>query len=154
MTQLKKLTLKVTGVSRRDNVAFVRVQPNIIPNGLSPNQKGNFFLVVPNSGDKISYVSQWLNPNDPSEVIVAVTYATFPTQSAVFLAVNAQQLANSYSAIGYTADASSFVSAAVTVGLPAAPSTLTIPNNAIKKSIVNTAELPVQMAKEIEKDIL
>jgi hypothetical protein len=123
--QLQKVTISVKSVSRRDNVAFITVGLNIIPNGLSPSQKNAFFLVVPNTGDKVSYVNQW--QSDANDVIVAVTYATFPTQTAVFLSVNAQQLASSYSSIGYTADASSFVSAAVNIGLATAPASLTIP---------------------------
>jgi hypothetical protein len=115
-------------VSKRDNVAFITVGLNIIPNGLSPTQKNAFFLVVPNSGDKVSYVNQW--QADANNVIVAVTYATFPTQTAIFLAINAQQLASAYSSIGYTADSSSFVSGAVNIGLSAAPSSLIIPSAA------------------------
>ena len=130
LAQLKKLNLKVNGVTRRDNIAFVRVEPNIIPNGLSVSQRSNFFLVVPNSGDSIQFVNQWINPDNTNEVIVAITYENFPTQSAVFLAINAEQLANAYSSIGYTADASSFVSASINVGLPAAPASLQIPRSA------------------------
>lgn len=115
-------------VYKRDNIAFVTVGLNIIPNGLSPTQKNSFFLVVPNTGDKISYVNQW--QVDANTVTVAVTYATFPTQTAVFLAVNAQLLSNSYSSIGYTADASSFVSASINIGLAQAPASLIIPSNA------------------------
>jgi hypothetical protein len=128
VSQLQKVTLTVRGVSRRNNVAFITVGLNIIPNGLSPTQKNSFFLVVPNTGDKVSFVNQW--QSDATTVIVAVTYSTFPTQSAVFLSVNAQQLASTYSSIGYAADATSFVSAAVNIGLANAPDSLIVPSSA------------------------
>jgi hypothetical protein len=115
----------VKNVCRRNNVAFVTIGVNIIPNGLSPTQKSSFFLVVPNSGDKINFVYQW--QLDASTFVVAITYATFPTQTAVFLSINSQLLANSYSSIGYNADASSFVSASINVGLSPAPDSLVIP---------------------------
>jgi hypothetical protein len=102
---------------------------NILPNGLSPNQKNSFFIVVPNQGDQISFVNQW--QVDANTVTVAVTYSSFPTQTAVFLAVNGQLLANSYSSIGYTADQSSFVSASINVGLSPAPVTLVVPASAV-----------------------
>lgn len=127
-TQLQKIILTIQNVCRRGNVAFITVGLNIIPNGLSPTQKNAFFLVVPNTGDKVSYVNQW--QVDANDVIVAVTYATFPTQTAVFLAVNGQQLASSYASIGYIADSSSFVSAAINIGLSPAPASLVIPSNA------------------------
>lgn len=154
MNQLKKLTLKINSVSRRDNVAFIRVEPNIIPNGLSPTQRGSFFLVVPNSGDRITFVNQWINPENPAEVLVAVTYASFPTQSAVFLAVNAQQLASSYSAIGFSADASSFVSAVVTLSTPTAPSSLQIPTSSINTPSSSISSVPVQLASKILEDYI
>lgn len=125
-SKLQKVTLLIKNVCRRDNVAFVTVGVNIIPNGLSPTQKSSFFLAVPNKGDKINFVNQW--QLDATSFVVAVTYATFPTQTALFLSLNAQLLANSYSSIGYTADQSSFVSASINVGLSPAPSTLNIPS--------------------------
>lgn len=147
-TQLQKVTLSVKNVSKRDNVAFITVGLNIIPNGLSPSQKNTFFLVVPNSGDKVSYVNQW--QVDASNFIVAVTYATFPTQTAVFLAVNGQQVASSYSSIGYTADSSSFVSAAVNIGLAAAPESVKIPSTSSFSSAGTIQELPATFAKSAQ----
>jgi hypothetical protein len=137
----------VTNVARRDNVAFVTVKLNIVPNGLSPTQKSSFFLVVPNQGDKINFVNQW--QVDANTFTVAITYATFPTQTAVFLAINAQLLANSYTSIGYTADASSFVSASINVGLATAPASLTIPasTSAIAANSVNS--VPAQVANSM-----
>jgi hypothetical protein len=148
-TQLQKVILSVKNVCKRDNIAFITVGLNIIPNGLSPSQKNAFFLVVPNSGDKVSYVNQW--QVDGSNFIVAVTYATFPTQTAVFLAVNGQQLASSYSSIGYTADSSSFVSAAVNVGLAPAPNTLTVPSSASYAGVSATEVLPTIFANKAKE---
>lgn len=99
-------------------------------------------MVVPNTGDKVSFVNQW--QADATTVIVAVTYSTFPTQSAVFLSVNAQQLASTYSSIGYAADATSFVSAAVNIGLSNAPDSLTVPSsssNTVGSDIRNQPEV-------------
>jgi hypothetical protein len=131
LAQLHTLTLSVQAVSRRGNSAYITVCPNIIPNGLSPTQRSSFFLVVPASADKnnVAYINQWVSTTNSSCVVVGVNYNTFPTQSAVFLAVNAQVLASSYAAIGYTADASSFVSASVNIGLPASPASLVVPSN-------------------------
>jgi hypothetical protein len=116
----------VKNVCRRNNVAFVTIGLNIIPNGLSPTQRASFFLVVPNGKDTINFVYQW--QLDPQTYVVAITYATFPTQTAVFLSINSQLLASSYSAIGYNADTSSFVSASINVGLSPAPDSLVIPS--------------------------
>ena len=151
VNQLKKLTLKVGSVTRRDNIAFVPVQPNIIPNGLSMTQRGSFFLVVPNNNDKISFVNQWINPDNTNEIYVAITYETFPTQSAVFLAINAEQLANAYSSIGYTADASSFVSASINVGLPATPASVQIPRSAINNPSSEITNLSGPISNAIKK---
>ncbi len=125
VAQLQKTVLTVKNVCRRNNVAFVTVGLNIIPNGLSPTQKSSFFLVVPNGKDKINFVYQW--QLDANTFVVAITYDTFPTQTAVFLSINSQLLASSYSSIGYNADASSFVSASINIGLAPAPDSLTIP---------------------------
>lgn len=148
VSQLQKVTLTVRGVSRRNNVAFITVGLNIIPNGLSPTQKNSFFLVVPNTGDKVSFVNQW--QSDASTVIVAVTYSTFPTQSAVFLSVNAQQLASTYSSIGYAADATSFVSAAVNIGLANAPDSLIVPSSATNSN-EGSADLNPVVTKALQQ---
>ena len=156
LAELKKLTLTVKASSKRGNTAYVTVCPNIIPNGLSPQQQNNFFSVVPASADKanVAYVTQWLSTIDQGCVTVAVNYNQFPVQSLIFLAVNAQLLAGSYSSIGYTADASSFVSAAVNVGLPAAPASLTIPSSVSNSRANAQADLPVILAREVDKDII
>lgn len=154
VAQLQKVTLSVTNVARRDNIAFVTVKLNIVPNGLSPTQKSSFFLVVPNQGDMISYVNQW--QVDATSFTVAITYATFPTQTAVFLAINAQLLANSYTSIGYTADASSFVSASINVGLATAPSSLVIPasTSAIQANSVSNIAGPLAFNIQTAQDSL
>lgn len=130
LNKLQKVVLTVQNVCRRDNVAFVTVCPNILPNGLTVAQRNNFFQVVPNQNDKVTLVNQFISSTSPNCVVVAVTYATFPTQSSLFLTVNSVQLASAYSSIGYTTDSSTFVSASINVGLNAAPATLTIPANA------------------------
>ena len=94
--------------------------------------------MIPNTGDKLTFVNQW--QSDPTTVIVAVTYATFPTQSAVFLSVNAQQLASTYSSIGYAADATSFVSAAVNIGLTNAPDSLVVPSSATNAAATGASD--------------
>jgi hypothetical protein len=130
LSQLQKVVLTVQNVCRRDNVAFVTVCPNILPNGLTVAQKNNFFQVVPNQNDKVTLVNQFISSTSPNCVVVAVTYAGFPTQSSLFLTVNSVQLASAYASIGYTTDSSTFVSASINVGLNAAPATLTIPYGA------------------------
>ena len=132
LAQLKTVTLSISSVTRRGNSAFITVCPNIIPNGLSSQQVNNFFTVVPASADanNIAYINQWLSLVDTGCVSVGVNYNSFPVQSAVFLAVNAQVLASSYLSIGFTADASSFVSAAVNINLAATPDNVVPPSNA------------------------
>ena len=112
-------------VCRRGNVAIVSINLNIIPNGLSPSQKSRFFLVVPSSGDKVSFVNQW--QPDGTTVMVAITFAEYPLKSTAYLAINAQQLASSYASIGYTADSSSFVSASISGNNANCPSSLVVP---------------------------
>lgn len=150
VAQLQKIVLTVKNVCRRNNVAFVTVGLNIIPNGLSPTQKASFFLVVPNSGDKISFVNQW--QLDANNFVVAITYTTFPTQTAVFLAVNSQLLANSYSSIGYNADASSFVSASINVGLSPAPESLNIPSGTSAITANDRDSLPLVTRNSLNRN--
>ena len=130
--QLQSLKLQIKSTSKRGNSAFITVCPNIIPNGLSPQQKNNFFTVVPAKADQanVAYINQWLSTVDSGCVTVAINYNSFPAQSAVFLAVNAQLLASTYLSIGYKADASSFVSAAVNINLPQTPANVIPPTNA------------------------
>ena len=133
ISQLKQLSLTVKSASKRGNTAFVTVCPSILPNGLSPQQQNNFFTVVPAAADKanVAYIQQWLSTVDNGCVTVAVNYNSFPAQSAVYIAVNAQLLANTYLSIGYSADsASSFVSATISTNLPAAPNSVAAPSNA------------------------
>jgi len=112
-------------VCRRNNIAIVSINLNIIPNGLAPSQKSNFFLVVPSSGDKVSFVNQW--QPDSNTVMVAINFAEFPLKSTAYLAINAKQLASSYASIGYTADSTSFVSASISNNNANCPSSLNIP---------------------------
>ena len=124
------LTLKST--SKRGNTAFVTVCPNIIPNGLSPQQRNNFFTVVPIKADQanVAFINQWLSTVDTGCVSVAINYNSFPAQSAVFLAINAQLMASSYMSIGYKADTTSFVSAPININMPETPANVVPPSNA------------------------
>ena len=133
INQLKQLSLTVKSSSKRGNTAFVTVCPSILPNGLSPQQQNNFFTVVPAAADKanVAYIQQWLSTVDSGCVTIAVNYNTFPSQSAIYIAVNAQLLANTFMSIGYTADsASSYVSATISTNLPATPDSVVPPSNA------------------------
>ena len=127
------MKLQIKSTSKRGNSAFITVCPNIIPNGLSPQQKNSFFTVIPSKADQanVAYINQWLSTIDSGCVTVAINYNSFPAQSAVFLAVNAQLLASTYMSIGYKADASSFVSAAVNINLPQTPANVVPPANAV-----------------------
>ena len=130
--QLQGLSLKIKSTSKRGNTAFITVCPNILPNGLSSQQKNNFFTVVPAKAQQnsVAYINQWLSTVDSGCVTVGVNYNSFPAQSAIFLAVNAQLLASTYMSIGYKADASSFVSAAININLPQTPANVVPPSNA------------------------
>jgi len=130
--QLKGLSLKIKSTSKRGNTAFITVCPNIIPNGLSSQQKNNFFTVVPAKAEQanVAYINQWLSTVDSGCVTVGVNYNSFPAQSAIFLAINAQLLTSTYMSIGYKADASSFVSAAININLPQTPANVIPPSNA------------------------
>jgi len=57
--QLQRVALTIKNVCRRDSTVFITIGLNIIPNGLSPTQRNNFFLVVPNTGDRVNFVNQW-----------------------------------------------------------------------------------------------
>ena len=133
LAQLQQLKLTIKSVTKRGNTAFITIKPSIIPNGLSPQQQNNFFTVVPAAADKanIAFVNQWLSTVEQGAVTIAVNYNSLPLKSAVFIAINGQLLTSSYSSIGYNADASSFVSAAVNINLPATPDNVFPPNNAI-----------------------
>jgi hypothetical protein len=154
LNQLKSLTLSIKSISKRGNTAYITVCPNIIPNGLSPQQQNNFFTVVPATADKanVAYVNQWLSTVDTGCVSVGVNYNAFPVQSAVFLAVNAQLLASSYMSIGYSADATSFVSAAVNINLPETPAQVVAPANAVSRAVSTQEGLPAVTANAL-KDI-
>ena len=156
LAQLKSVTLSISSVTKRGNSAFITVCPNIIPNGLSLTQQNNFFTVVPASADtnNVAYINQWLSTIDSGCVTVGVNYNSFPVQSAVFLAVNAQSLASSYLSIGFTADASSFVSAAVNINLPATPANVVPPSNAIAISANTAASVPLAYARSIPDALL
>jgi len=140
--QLQTVKMTLSSVSRRSNTAFVTVCLNIVPNGLTNAQINQFFLVIPNTNDVVTSVNQWISSDNSKCVVAAVNYQTFPTSSAVFLAVNAQLLANSYSSIGYTADGTSFISASVSINSPQAPSTLTIPATASNSVASNSNQVP------------
>jgi hypothetical protein len=152
LAQLKTVTLAISSVTRRGNSAFITVCPNIIPNALSLQQQNNFFTVVPASADtnNIAFINQWLSTVESGCVTVGVNYNTFPVQSAVFLAVNAQVLASSYLSIGYTADASSFVSAAVNINLAATPANVVPPSNAAATAATGSSGLPAQTLNSIK----
>ena len=152
LAQLKTLTLAIKSATKRGNTAYITVCPNILPNGLSPQQQNNFFTVVPATADKsnVAYVNQWLSIVDQGCVTVGVNYNTFPVQSAVFLAINAQLLASSYLSIGYTADASSFVSAAVNINLPETPSSVVPPSNAAAATASTASQAKLAYAIRID----
>ena len=156
LAQLRSITLSVSSVTKRGNTAFITVCPNIIPNGLSLTQQNNFFTVVPASADtnNVAYINQWVSTVDNGCVTVGVNYNTFPVQSTVFLAINAQSLASSYLSIGYTADASSFVSAAVNINLAATPANVIPPSNAIFNTASSTSDVPVAYARQLEDNLL
>jgi len=121
---------------------------------LSLQQQNNFFTVVPASADtnNVAYINQWLSSVDSGCVTVGVNYNSFPVQSAVFLAVNAQSLASSYLSIGYTADASSFVSAGININLPATPANVIPPSNAVNNNADTKGELPSIYAIRVSAD--
>jgi len=75
--------------------------------------------------------------------VAAITYTVLPTNSAVFLAVNAQYLASAYATIGYSTSATSFVSASINPGVPQAPASLVIPSTATNSQSVDAEQLPV-----------
>ena len=125
VAKLQKIDISILNVCRRENIAIVSIRLNIIPNGLSPIQRSNFFLIVPSSGDKVSFVNQW--QPDSTTVMVAINYAQFPLKSTAYLAINARQLASSYASIGYTADSNSFVSASISTNNANCPSSLVVP---------------------------
>ena len=104
--------------------------------------------MVPSSGDKnnVAYINQWLSLIDSGCVTVAINYNSFPAQSHVFLAVNAQLLAGSYMSIGYMADASTFVSAPINLNLPATPAEIVAPANAAATFSSSTNDMPMTMA--------
>lgn len=157
MAQLKQLKLTIKSVTKRGNTAFITIKPSIIPNGLSPQQQNNFFTVVPAAADKdnIAFVNQWLSTVEAGSVTVAVNYNRLPLKSAVFIAINGQLLTSSYSSIGYNADASSFVSAAVNINLPATPNNVIPPSNAIKSPAgEGLSAVAYNAAKKAEKDVL
>jgi hypothetical protein len=147
LAQLNNVNLTISSVTKRGNTAYITVCPNIVPNGLSPQQQGSFFTVVPAAADQgnIAYINQWLSTVNPGCVTVGVNYNAFPAQSAVFLAVNAQILASSYLSIGYTASASSFVSASININLPATPANVVPPSNAINVPSDSQASIPQQV---------
>jgi hypothetical protein len=77
-----------SSVSRRGNVVFVTVKLPIIPNGLSADQRNNFFIVIASKDDKVVKVNQFLG-SDVGTFVVAVEYSTYPiTISTLFLTVN------------------------------------------------------------------
>ena len=155
--QLQSLKLQIKSTSKRGNSAFITVCPNIIPNGLSPQQKNSFFTVIPSKADQanVAYINQWLSTIDSGCVTVAINYNSFPAQSAVFLAVNAQLLASTYMSIGYKADASSFVSAAVNINLPQTPANVIPPANAVATKALTRSQMdPVSYNMFNKKDIL
>lgn len=120
-----------SAVSRRNNTVFVSVKLPLIPNGLSADQKNNFFIVIPSSNDKVVKVNQFLSTSDSSTVIVAVEYASYPTSlSTLFLTINTQLLSTSYINVGYTPVDSSFLSVIISSSIAQAPNNLVVPATA------------------------
>lgn len=145
--QLQKIKISILNVCRRNNVAIISLNLNILPNGLSPLQKSNFFLVIPSSGDKVSFVNQW--QPDANTVMVAINYAEYPLKSTAYLAINAKQLAPSYASIGYTADSNSFVSASVNGNNANCPSSLQIPASTSSVAASSVGDLATQTLNSI-----
>jgi len=118
----------VSSVLRRSNTVFVSLRLNIIPNGLSNEQKNNFFIVIASENDKVSKVNQFLSQTDPNTVIVAVEYSQYPsTISSLFIAQNAVLLSSSYAAIGFRPALTGYLPVTVSSGLNQAPASLIIP---------------------------
>lgn len=117
--------------SRRGNVVFVTVKLPLIPNGLSADQKNNFFIVIPSKDDKIVKVNQFLSTTDSSSYIVAVEYDSYPTSiSTLFLTINTQLISSAYINVGYTPSSNSFLSVIISANMAQAPATLVIPASA------------------------
>ena len=123
--------MTVSSISRRSNTVFVSVKVAIVPNGLSSEQKNNFFLVVAAQNDKIAKTNQWISESDLNTVIVAIEYSVYPTRiSSIFLVQNAALLRNSLAAVGYKSTQNSYLSVAISTSIAAAPATLQIPQGA------------------------
>jgi hypothetical protein len=154
--QLSSISLNIKSVSKRGNTAFATVCPNIIPNGLSPQQQNNFFSVIPAAADKanVAYINQWLSTIDNGCVTVGINYNSFPTSSAAYIAVNSQLLGSSYMSIGYLADSSSFVSVAVNINLPTAPDSLIPPANSAATRATQSGQIPLAARSGLPADIL
>lgn len=150
VAKLQKINMAILNVCRRNNVAIVSINLNIIPNGLSPSQRSNFFLVVPSSGDKVSFVNQW--QPDATTFMVAINYAEYPLRSTAYLAINAKQLASAYASIGYTADSSSFVSASVSGNNANCPASLVIPASTSSVTASSAGDLATQTLNSIGSD--
>lgn len=117
--------------ARRGNVVFVTVKLPLIPNGLSADQKNNFFIVIPSKDDKIVKVNQFISSTDSSSFIVAVEYASYPTTiSTLFLTINTQLISSSYINVGYTPSSNSFLSVIISNNIAQAPASLIIPASA------------------------
>ena len=117
--------------SRRGNVVFVTVKLPLIPNGLSADQKNNFFIVIPSKDDRIVKVNQFISSTDSSSYIVAVEYATYPTSiSTLFLTINTQLMSSAYINVGYTPSSNSLLSVIISNNIGQAPASLIIPASA------------------------
>lgn len=141
-----------SAVSRRNNVVFVSVKLPLIPNGLSADQKNNFFIVIPSVNDKVTKVNQFVSSSDPSTVIVAVEYSTYPTStSTLFLTINTQLLSASYINVGYAPSDNSFLSVIISSSLPQAPSTLVIPATATNsaQNAIDQIQIPNVRTKAV-----
>ena len=131
------------------------VKVAIVPNGLSSEQKNNFFLVVASQNDRIAKTNQWISESDPNTVIVAIEYSVYPTSiSSIFLVQNAALLRNSLAAVGYKSTQNSYLSVAISTSISSAPATLQIPQGATNSQASSTSVLTFGSLRTAARNLL
>ena len=146
---LKPVSLQVLSVSKRDNIIFIQIRPNIIPNNLPTNLQSQFFLVVID-GNLNPLINIWVVDND---VWVALKFdGTIQTGKAYFI-LNSDVLGQIYQSMGYTT-ANAYADAAFSYNLPPTDPSIAIPavaTNAYKSELEKVNALSSKVVKAIRE---
>ena len=146
---LNPVSLQVLSVSKRDNIVYIQIRPNIIPNDLPTTLQSQFFLVVI-EGNINPLINIWVADTD---VWVALKFDGPIQQGKAYFILNSDVLGQIYQSMGYTT-ANAYADANFSYNLPIADPSIVIPpvaTNAYKSTIDEVHPLKSQVVKAIKE---